>query len=100
MKGKQLAIVLVLLVAFGGVALFLSRRNAASWSNTATSSDGKILNFPLNDVSHLTIKGDGSELNLVKKDDVWTVKERADYPANFELISGLVRKIWELLAGE
>jgi hypothetical protein len=96
MRGKQLAIVLILLLAVGGVALFLHRRNAASWSNTATASGGKVVNFELNDVSHVTIKGRGAELNLVKKDDVWTVKERADYPANFELISGLVRKIWEL----
>ena len=98
MKGKQLAIVLILLVALGGAALFLNRRNAATWSSTATESNGKILNFPLNDVSHIVIKGSGAELNLIKKDDVWKVKERADYPANFELISALIRKIWELRA--
>jgi hypothetical protein len=96
MKAKQLAIVLVLLVAVGGFALVLHRQNAASWSNTATSSSGKVLEFPLNEVSHLTIKGSGAELNLVKKDDLWAVRERADYPANFEMIGGLIRKIWEL----
>lgn len=96
MKGKQLAIVLVLLIAVGGVALFLNRRNAASWSNTATSSGDKILNFPLNDVSYVTIKTSGAELNLVKKDDVWRVKERVDYPADFDKVSALIRKIWEL----
>jgi hypothetical protein len=96
MKGKQLAIVLVLLIAVGGVALFLNRRNTASWSNTATSSGDKILNFPLNDVSHVTIKASGAELNLLKKDDLWRVKERADYPADFDRVSALVRKIWEL----
>jgi hypothetical protein len=96
MRPKQLALVLGLLIAIGGVALFLHQRNLASWSNTATASGGKVVNFELNDVSHVTIKGSGAELNLVKKDDNWTVKERADYPANFELISGLVRKIWEL----
>jgi hypothetical protein len=96
MKGKQLAIVLVLLIAVGGVALFLNRRNAASWSNTATSSGDKILNFPLNDVAHVIIKTGGAELNLVKKDDVWRVKERSDYPADFDKVSALIRKIWEL----
>jgi hypothetical protein len=96
MKGKQLAIVLVLLIAVGGVALFLNRRNAASWSNTATSSGDKILNFALNDVSHVSIKTSGAELNLVKKDDVWRVKERVDYPADFDKVSALIRTIWEL----
>jgi hypothetical protein len=100
MKGKQLAIVLVLLVAVGGVALFLNHRNAASWSSSATEANAKIFNFPLNDVSHITISGSGAELNLFKKDDVWKVKERSDYPASFELISGLIRKMWELRAAQ
>jgi Domain of unknown function (DUF4340) len=96
MKGKQLAIILALLVVLGGIALFLNSRNSASWSKTATSSSGKVLDFPLNDVSQLTIKESGAELNLAKKDDVWTVRERADYPADFEKVSALVRKLWEL----
>lgn len=96
MKGKQLTLVLVLLAALGGVALFLNQRNSASWSNTATTSSGKILDFQLNDVSQVTIKEGGAELNLVKKDDVWTVKDRADYPADFDKISTLIRKLWEL----
>jgi len=96
MKGKQLALVLVLLVVVGGVALYLSHRNSASWSETATTASGKVLDFPLNDVSQLTIKEGGAELNLARKDDVWTVKERADYPADFDKVGALIRKLWEL----
>jgi hypothetical protein len=98
MKGKQLALVLVLLAVLGGSALFLNQRNAASWSTSSAQTTGKVLDFPLNDVSQITIQGSGAELNLIKKDGVWKVKERADYPANFDLISGLIRKIWELRA--
>jgi hypothetical protein len=96
MKGRQLALVLVLLVVLGGIALFLKSRNSASWSETATTSGGKVLDFPLNDVSQVTIKESGSELNLARKDGVWTVKERADYPADFDKVSSLLRKLWEL----
>ena len=96
MKGKQLALILVLLVALGGIALFLEHRNSAIWSNTATTSNDKILNFELNDVSKATIKDSGAELNLVKIEDVWRVKERVDYPADFDKISSLLRKLWEL----
>lgn len=96
MKGKQLALVLVLLAVVGGIALFLNHRNSASWSETATTTSGKVLDFPLNDVSHVTIKEGGAELNLAKKDEVWTVKERADYPADFSKVSALIRKLWEL----
>ena len=96
MKGKQLAVILILLAVLGGVALFLYSRNTSSWSKTATATEGKILTFPLNDVSHLTIKDSGAELNLVKKDEVWKVKERFDYPADFDKVAGLIRKLWEL----
>ena len=96
MKGKQLAVVLILLVVVGGVAVFLQQRNSASWSETATASSGKVLDFPLNDVSQVTIKESGAEVNLARKDDVWTVKERADYPADFDKVSALLRKLWEL----
>ena len=95
MRGRQLAVVLVLLAVLGGVALFLHSRRASSWRDTATSSEGKMLKFPLNDVSHLTIKNSTAELNLVKKDDLWKVKERFDYPADFDKVAALLRKLWE-----
>ena len=100
MKGKQLATILLLLAAVGGVALVINSRRAKSWHQTATASEGKLLNFPLNDVSHLTIKDGSAELNLLKKDDLWKVKERFDYPANFDKVAGLIRKLWELRAAQ
>ena len=96
MKGKQLALLIIALVVLGGAALFLIRRDTASWSSTATRSDAKVLNFPVNDVSHLTIKSAGTEVNLAKKGEIWTVQERADYPADFTKVGTLVRKLWEL----
>ncbi len=96
MKGKQLVIVLILLVVVGGVALYLNNRNSATWSESASTSSGKILDFPLNDVSQITIKEGSSELSLVKKDNAWRVKERTDYPADFAKVGGLLRKLWEL----
>lgn len=96
MKGKQLALILVLLVVVGGAAWFLKQRNAGEWSKSATTATSKILDFPLNDVSHLTIRSGAAEVNLVKKDELWTVSERADYPADFGKISTLLRKLWEL----
>jgi uncharacterized protein DUF4340 len=96
MKGKQLTLVLVLLVVLGGIALFLHRRHSASWSDTAITTSGKVLDFQLNDVTQITIKEAGAELNLIKKDDVWKVQERADYPADFDKVSALIRKLWEL----
>ena len=95
MKGRQLVIILVLLVALGGAALVLSRRNEATWSNSAVRADSKLLNFDLNEVAQVTIRRAGSEVNLLKQQDVWTVRER-DYPAEFDRVSTLIRTLWEL----
>jgi hypothetical protein len=94
-KGRQLAIILGLLVVLGGIALFLSRRNEADWSKTATRTDTKLLEFDLNEVSQVTIKRAGAEVNLLKKEDVWTLRDR-DYPADFERVSTLIRTLWEM----
>ncbi len=96
MKGKHLALLLLLVALIGGAGYYLQKDNNASWSPTKSPSGGKVLDFPINDVARVTIKSAEGELNLVKKDDEWTVQERADYPAAFEQVSDLIRKLWEL----
>lgn len=96
MKARQLAIVLVALIVLGGIALVLRSRNATSWREAATVAQGKVLNFQLNDAAHLTIKNGTEELNLVKKNEVWTVAERFDYPADFNQVADVIQKLWEL----
>ena len=65
-----------------------------SWSETG-GGGGKIVEFPINDVAPGHQKPAG-EVNLVRKDNGWTVQERADYPANFEQVSDVLRKLWDL----
>ena len=96
MKGKQLALLLALVVVIGGVSWYLQKHSRSSWSATGSGSGGKVVNLALNDVSRVVIKASDGEVNLVKKDDVWTVQERADYPAAFEKVSDLLRKVWDL----
>src|SRR5205085_11205640 len=72
-------------------------RGAKSWKSSSSSApDGKLIDFPINDVAQVTIKGRGSEVNFVREGEHWKVKERANYPANFENIGTVLRKFWEL----
>jgi hypothetical protein len=96
MNTRQLVIVLIVLAVLGGAALFLTKRDNAAWTSSASTSSGKVLDFPINDVTQLTIKSAAGAVNLNKKNDVWTVGERADYPADFQKVSGLMTKLWEL----
>src|SRR3954469_6253299 len=96
MKGKTLAILLIAVVVLGGAWYFLSKSNQASWSQGNKGGGAKVVEFDVNAVARVQIKSPTSELNLVKKNDVWTVQERADYPASFEQVGTLLRKLWEM----
>ena len=96
MKGKHLFILLILALAAGGAWYLLKTNDIEAGRKSGDGAGSKVLEFPINDVARVTVKGTGSELNLVKKGDDWVVQERADYPASYEQVSDLIRKLWEL----
>ena len=98
MNRKQLVILLVLGAVIGALGFWVSKRNAASYQSSGEGGAGKKLlpDFPFNDVARIDIKQGTNELNLARQDDQWTVRERYGYPANFQEIGDLLRKMWEL----
>lgn len=97
MNRKQLALLLFLLVVLGlaGLMIYHKQNDLADAGNQQLGK--KLLgDFPVNDVAHITIKQGTNELNLVKKDDLWRVRERNDYPANFSDISDFLIKARDL----
>lgn len=96
MKGKHLALLLLLVALAGGAGYFLYKDNAAKWNASGTAAGAKVLDFPINDVARVAIKSSAGELHLVRKGDAWTVQERADYPADYVKVSDLIRKLWDL----
>src|SRR5690606_16988464 len=72
-------------------------RDRGSWQEAGREMGAKVFPaFPLNDVAGLTIQGPTNTLNLAKSGDVWAVPDRGGYPANFDTISDLLRKVWDL----
>lgn len=99
MNRKQLTLVILLGVVLGGIGFYLKSRDASTWTSSGAGLGQKLLaDFEVNDVAHIRIVQGTNELNLVRKDDLWRVKERWDYPANFETISEFLRKAWEMKA--
>src|SRR5437763_11593 len=97
MNRKQLAFLLVLVIVLGGAGLVLRKKQSASWTGGDPSIGKKPLSdLAVNDVTHIAIKQGASELNLVKKDDLWRVRERNDYPANYSEISDFLLKVRDL----
>jgi len=98
MTRKQVAILLVLVAVLGGAGLFLQKTKRGGWTSTSVPATGKVLDFPINDVARVLVRGPKGQVQLAKKNDVWTVEERGDYPANFDQVSALIRRLWELKA--
>jgi hypothetical protein len=97
MNRKQLTTLIVLAVVLGGFGWLAYNKRETSYKESTRRMGEKLFKeFPLNDVSQITIRQAKGELNLVKQDDAWTVKERSNHPANFGTISDFLRKLWEL----
>ena len=96
MKRTQLAILVLLVIVLGAAAWFLIARRTGLWQSSAGHLPDRIVALPMNDVARVTITQPAAKVNLVKKDNTWVVAERANYPADFEVISTFIRKVWEL----
>jgi len=99
MKKKQVIFLVIAVVVIGVIALVTYKKRTSVWSEAGQISEKLFANFPLDDVAAITIKTAKAEVNLVKKDDIWRVKERDDFPANFNEISEFLRKMWEMKRG-
>jgi hypothetical protein len=94
MNLKQLGILLVLVVIAGAVGLKLRKNQSASWENGNPEIGRKLLGeFPVNDVTHIAIQQGTNEVNLVKTNEIWRVRERDYYPANYSGISDFLIKL-------
>lgn len=97
MNRKQFVILAVLVVAVGGLGYHFYNRNAESYQTSGGGIGKKLLGeFPINDVAQILIRSNQTDLNLVKSNDVWLVRERGGYPANYSEIRDLVSKLAEL----
>ena len=100
MNRKQLIILLGLVVVLGIAGLALYKRNQTSWQGGGRQgAAAKLLgDLPVNDVASIVIKGGTNELVLARQDNLWRVKQRNDYPANFTEISSFLLKAADLKA--
>ena len=97
MNRNQFALLLFLVVVLGiaGLTVYHKQNDVRSTGDPAIGK--KLLgDLPVNDVAHISIKQDTNELNLVKKEGRWRVRERNDYPANYSEISDFLLKARDL----
>jgi len=93
MNRKQFIILLGLVVVVGAVGLVVHQHGKNAWQGNGQGIGQRLLpDLPVNDIALITIKSGTNELNLTKRGNLWRVRERLDYPADFSQISGLLLK--------
>src|SRR5437867_13159350 len=95
MNRKQL-ITLIVACAILGVIGWIIYNKRDSEQSSEQEARKVFKDFPMNEVERITIRQGQSQLNLAKQNDIWTVQERNNYPANFSSISEFLLKMWEL----
>ena len=97
MNSSQFKKLVALLLVVGGVGLLFLSKDREAWSQSEAKLGGKVIpDFPLNDVNSISFKDADNETAVSKKNDIWTVSDRWDYPADFSKVRDLVQDVWDL----
>jgi Tfp pilus assembly protein PilV len=97
MNRKQFIILLVLVIVIGVAGWIIRQHNASSWQSGGQILGRKLLpDLAVNDIAQIIVKSGTNQLNLAKRDNLWRVRERGNYPANFSQISELLLKFADL----
>src|ERR1041384_786885 len=97
MNRKQFIMLLMAVMLIGGAGWLVYQRGAHSWRQAGNRLGEKLLpNLAINDVTQISITSGTNRLTLARHDNLWRVRERSDYPANFSEISDLLLKLSDL----
>jgi hypothetical protein len=87
MNSKQLKLLVIIFVCIGVVGALLVVRSNKSWSQGEQAIGGKVMpDFPMNDITQISIQSQDEEATLVKVDETWRVAGRSNYAADFSKI--------------
>jgi hypothetical protein len=99
MKKNHLLLLLAVAAVAGLAGIYFQVSQSAKWSDSKT--DRTIFQkLPVNDITQIQIRSTPASVTLEKKEDEWRVAERDDYPADFAKIRDLIKRLWELKAGQ
>ena len=100
MSARVVAILVVLLAVLGGAALLLQREDATQRPEGAGALGKPLLkDLKAAEVTTIRIVEPKATLTLVRKDDGWTISERAGFPADLAKVREFVIKLLELKVG-
>jgi hypothetical protein len=89
-------LIAVAVVAVIAIVFYDANRNAR-WEGE--HRELRVLpDLAVNDVTQIHVTAPNAALTVARKDDLWRLAERNDYPADFSKVRDLLRSLWELKA--
>jgi hypothetical protein len=97
MNRRQIRILLILLIVFGGAGIALRSKSGKSQRSGGQLMGQKLLgDWDVNSVGKVVIQQGSNILTIARTNDLWRVSERDDFPANFGTISSTLLKLRDL----
>lgn len=101
MNAKIVGVLVLLLVVLGGGALLVRQQGQGQKpASTGTLGQPLLKGLKGSDVATIAIREPKGAITLARKDERWTVLERAGYPADFDKVREFVLKAIELKIGQ
>jgi len=97
MNRKQFLVIIAVLAVLVVAAAAVLLSDRSGWKMTETRAGQKVIpGLKISEVAEIAIRNASGELHLVKGTGGWSVRERADFPADTDRIGELLIKLAEL----
>jgi hypothetical protein len=97
MKSRQLLVLVVAAIVFGGGGLWVLQQRSAGFSRSKVNMGSSLLGpFDGAAVTAVRLTQGSNVVNVVSDGQNWVVRERGNYPANVADLSAFVNKLAEL----
>ena len=91
MNRKQFLAVLAVLAVLVVVAVCVTLSDRSAWKNTDSRTGEKAISgLRIADVAEITIRDSTGDLHLVRGPSGWTLRERADFPADTDRVAAML----------
>ncbi|QTA78542.1 DUF4340 [Desulfonema limicola] len=99
MKIKTFIVLLAVCGVLAGIAYFMVNPGKSSDNNQDMTGKRLLDDLPVNDISGISIKSSEGEVILEKGENVWIVKNRYEYPADFGKITEFAKNLKDMKIG-
>ena len=94
-----LILLLIALLGLGGIFAYKEYQKFSARSERKLG-DTIYKDYPVNDITKVTLKNNNSEVTIEKEGSFWVVKDGSNFRAKYSVLASLLAEIYEMKAGQ